>query len=170
MNTTSPEYRETGGESVQVLARFAAYPDCRACGGDGYVESGECRYCSGGGKELTPVEFARVGYLSGPRRGEIGEVTAASLVAPSGAVERERTWIATVSVAGQERPAPLSVGDTLRSQTALAVAEARALIEQELGSDAAVVLYKTTKARGTERHSSVYVYRDDRDGSIKTQR
>jgi len=81
---------------------------------------------------------------------------------------KTRKWTATLSVGGQEFDVQKSVNDTLLNQTREAVELARSYISMEMGSDAAVVLYKTTQA-GTVRHSSRYVYRDY-DGKIKVQR
>jgi DnaJ-class molecular chaperone len=49
------EYRTVEGETVQVLGRFRARPDCRVCGGDGWVDISEegdtaCQACDGSGK------------------------------------------------------------------------------------------------------------------------
>lgn len=83
----------------------------------------------------------------------------------------ERKWTATVSVAGQDYSDLLELtNDTLKDTTNAAVALATYLIrEQELGSDASVVLFK--QLRGDvepKRDRSVYVYRDF-DGTIRTQ-
>ena len=78
---SAPEYAELDGRRVQVLDRRETRPDCRVCGGDGYVESGACENCAGTGKEVDRVVFARVGLLDGDERGRTREVRASALVA-----------------------------------------------------------------------------------------
>jgi hypothetical protein len=56
------EYRTVEGETVQVLGRFRARPDCRVCGGDGWVDISE-----------------EGGYLTGPKTGTSAEVKATAL-------------------------------------------------------------------------------------------
>jgi hypothetical protein len=74
---------------------------------------------------------------------------------------RPRKWTATLSVAGQEHPVPLSSNDTLADQTRVAIDEARRLINvEELGSDACIELFKTTKRDGTNVERSVYASRE----------
>lgn len=83
-----------------------------------------------------------------------------------------RKWSVEVACGGQPVVVSLDeVRDTLADTRAAAIAEASLMIrEYELGSDASVVLFKTTKARGTERHSSCYVYRDYATREIRVQR
>jgi hypothetical protein len=81
---------------------------------------------------------------------------------------KTRRWTAELSCGGQPFDVQTSSSDTLREQSKSAVDLARAYIDLGVGSDAAVIVYKTTQS-GTVRHSSVYVYRDY-DGKIKTQR
>jgi hypothetical protein len=89
----------------------------------------------------------------------------------SNLMTRPRKWTATLCVAGQEFPAPISAHDTLADQTRVVVAEAASLIrDYEIGSDASVTLYKQLRDDDAPvRDRSVYVYRDD-NGQIKTQR
>jgi hypothetical protein len=83
---------------------------------------------------------------------------------------RPRKWTATLSVAGQEHPVPLSSNDTLADQTRVAIDEARRLINvEELGSDACIELFKTTKRDGTKFDRSIYAYRDH-NGVVRAQR
>lgn len=82
---------------------------------------------------------------------------------------RTRKWTAELSCGGAPYTVQTSSSDTLKAQRESAIGLARAYIGDGVGSDAAVVLYKTTASGGTVRHSSVYVYRDE-DGSIRVQR
>jgi DnaJ-class molecular chaperone len=77
---STPDYATYQGQPVQIRDTFKARPACAACGGDGYVEAGECPYCKGSGKESEAVEWAKVGLLTGPTRGHTIEVRRRALI------------------------------------------------------------------------------------------
>lgn len=83
---------------------------------------------------------------------------------------KTRKWTATVSVAGQDYSDLIELtNDTLADTTSVAVLLAMRLIQDELGSDAGVVLYKQLKGDAQpKRDRSVYVYRAE-DGTCRVQ-
>jgi hypothetical protein len=89
-----------------------------------------------------------------------------------------RKWTAEVSVAGQNVSALLELNptsDTLRELERSAVALATRMIrDEELGSDASVVIFKQRKSDDEPvRDRSLYVYRDwdsNGDAVIRVQR
>lgn len=71
-----------------------------------------------------------------------------------------RTWTATINLGdGEEIPVTEYTWDVLRETTKAAAIEAGSLLAP--GEEARITLYKTTKARGTEKDRTFNVYRDE---------
>jgi hypothetical protein len=78
-----PQYGLYQGHAVQIIRRFYERPDCRVCGGDGYLGvGGDCGACGGSGKERETVAWAKIGYLRGEKAGT-SEVVRAAAVDPA---------------------------------------------------------------------------------------
>jgi hypothetical protein len=84
--------------------------------------------------------------------------------------ERTRTWTATITVGRETIPATTSRWDLLRDQTEEAVREAALFLPEDVraypAEEVSVTLYKTTKARGTERDRTFRLFRDRR-GTVR---
>lgn len=89
-------------------------------------------------------------------------------------IEITRTWTATIEVyePGIRRMTTLQVAnsrsDLLRDQTQDAVREAARLGLLVFPNEVHVILWKTTKARGTEKDRTFHVFRDRR-GVVRYQ-
>jgi hypothetical protein len=79
-----------------------------------------------------------------------------------------KTWTARIEIAGETLDATPSRWDTLKETTRAALLETAEYVQAGFADHARVVLYKTTKARGTERDRS-YLVGADRDGAVWSQ-
>lgn len=83
-----------------------------------------------------------------------------------GSIEITRTWTATIEVREGRvltvLDATRSEYDLLRDQTDVAVREAASLGLLVWPNETHVVLWKTTKARGTEKDRTFHVFQDRR--------